>query len=349
MIFIGFKNISLTEKMKYSYHKIISKCPLCSNQSNLLLYTIDSETATRYLISKKDLIKFASFKKLIERLWKRGTCKKILCKNCLLFYTEPFVGGNEKFYSQVYSSPGKYPSWRWDYKTTLDAIKKQYKETPPGSLLEIGAGTGEFLKNIPIEEIPKKNLFSCEISEAGKKELGKKGIKNYENIWGIKRKFDVVCIFETIEHLDDLNKFFKKIKKMVPIGGHFFISTPTQKTIRFYEEQGAGLDLPPTHVSCWHKKSFEILAKIHGFKVIERKLKRLGFFRKNLNFGLGNFERKKLKTGSLEDKIDNLSSRKLRKAMILIYLIVRSPYSLTKVFMKKLHSSQWVHLEKVKP
>lgn len=334
--------------MKYLYEKIISKCPVCSNKNNLLLYRIDSETATRYLISKKNPKKFNDLQKLIEKLWKGKECKKIFCKNCLLFYTDPFVSGNEKFYSQVYSSPSKYPSWRWDYKVTLDAIKKYYKKNQPNSLLEIGAGTGKFLKKIPVEIIAKQNLFSCEISEVGQKELKKEGIKNYGDITSIKKKFDVVCIFETIEHLDDLIRLFKKIKEITLKNGHLFISTPTQKTVKFFEQRSSGLDLPPTHLSCWNKKSFEVLAKICGFKVIKRKLKNLSFFRKNLNFGLGTFETKKLKKGSLEDKIDNVSNKKLRKTLILMYLLVRSPYSFANVFMRELYSAQWVHLQKVK-
>jgi len=341
--------------MKYQYKKIVSKCPLCSNKNNLLLYSINSENATRYLISKKNPKKFIELKKLIESFWKGKECKKILCKNCLLFYTSPFVGGDKKFYSQIYSSSSKYPSNRWDYDRTIDALKSSsWKskssswKSKSSSLLEIGAGTGEFLKKIPKEILPRQNLFSCEISEVGKKELKKKGIKNYENMMNIQKKFETVCIFETIEHLDIIPKLFKKVKEIISKEGHLFISTTTQKTVKFFEQRGSGLDLPPTHITCWNKKSFETLAKKYGFKIIERKLKKLSVFRKNLNFGLGIFETKKLGENSIENKIDKIHSKKLRKFLMFVYLFVGSPYFFLNTFGKKLYSSQWIHLQKEK-
>jgi len=338
---------SFEDKMKYLYKKITSECPLCSNKDNLLLYKINSELAARYLTSKKDMKNFLKLKKLIETLWKKDECNKILCKNCLLFYTDPFVAGTSQFYSQIYSSSEKYPSWRWDYTKTLKALEKICVGKKNFLLLEIGAGIGEFLIKIPEKILPRKNIFSCEISQIGKKALKEKGVTNYEDFIKVKKKFDILCIFETIEHLDMLSKMFKKIEKTLSKDGHLFLSTTTQKTIRFFEQKGSGLDLPPTHLTCWNKKSFEIFAKKYGFKIIERKLKTLGFFRKNLNFGLGIFENKKLNGNSLENKIDNISNRKLRKAFIFAYLFIGSPYFLLNTLGRKLYASQWIHLQKV--
>lgn len=335
--------------MEYKYQKIISKCPLCSNKDNLLLYEINSELVTKYLISRKDLKKFKELKRDIEELWGGENCKKIICKNCLLVYAYPFVGGNNEFYSNIYSSPNKYPNWRWDYDVTLNEITKLPKGSRK-SLLEIGAGNGAFLKIIPPEVIAKKNIFSCEISESGKEELSKYGIKNYDNIVlnKVDKKFSIICLFDTLEHLDNLDALFKKIKKISAKNAHIFITTHIKETVKFLENRGAGIDLPPVHISCWDRKSFETLSKRYGLKIVERKLNEWSFFRKVLNFGLGTFETRKLRRGTLEDKIDNRKNKMFRKTLIFAYLFMGAIYFFINVFTKKLYSTQWIHLKNIK-
>jgi SAM-dependent methyltransferase len=333
--------------MKYLYKEIESKCPFCNHNKGLLLYSVTSDVSAKHLMSRTDK-RFNKLKKKIEELWKGSKCKKVKCSNCLVFYTSPFVAGDDELYTLVYSSKEKYPSEREDYNWALEQLNK-IKKDKSFNLLEIGSGSGAFLKKVPSQIVNKKNLHASEVSLSGSEELRKMGIKNYSNIYEdkINEKFSVVCSFNTIEHLDNIHRFFFVLSKILKKGGHLFLSTHTQQVVSFYETKGVTLDLPPIHISCWNEKTFDVVGKIYGFELVNQKLLALNFFRNIVNFGIGTFELRSLNDNSIESFIRGIKYKKLRKFFTYIYLFALSPYFIISSLGKKIYSSQFVHLRKL--
>ena len=72
------------------------------------------------------------------------------------------------------------------------------------------------------------------------------------------RDFDVVTMFEVIEHLEDFDKVVSECVALLKPGGHLILSTPNaEMTWR------PPLDYPPHHLSRFRPKSLQFLADSH--------------------------------------------------------------------------------------
>lgn len=336
--------------MIYKLQKINCNCPLCSHKLGELLYETNSDEVARSFFSKrKDREKFNTIKNIIEKLWRGKKCKKIRCKNCSFVYCIPFVGGDQQFYSMIYKK-GEYPPWKWDYEVTHNLLKKLPNKERT-SLIEIGAGNGSFIRGVSPSLIPKKMVLCFEYAKEGCKKITEQGYKCYNKNFldaQINGKYSIICMFQVLEHMDNLFKVFNKIKKISKKKAHIFITTPCIKTILSNEQKGSILDLPPTHIGGWSKEAFEKVCEIYGFKLAGFKQQKCSLTRRFLHFGLGRFERGKLQEKSLANKIDSIKNKKIRKLMIVIFLLIKIiPYFL-EIIRTETNQGQWVHLKNFK-
>src|SRR5208337_399944 len=156
-----------------------------------------------------------------------------------------------------------YPKWKWEFQETYEAIKKLAKSDL--KLMEIGAGDGAFIRRIAEEILPKENIFCTEFSRYGRHRIEYFGVKcSAEDVRCLSDSnseyedaFDIVCMFQVLEHMDRLELLFKKLNLLMKSGGNLFISVPNQRLIEFNENNGALLDMPPNHVGRWNIRCFE--------------------------------------------------------------------------------------------
>jgi SAM-dependent methyltransferase len=118
-----------------------------------------------------------------------------------------------------------------------------------GSLLDIGAGTGDFLK------LAKDNHWDVkgvEPNESAANLAIQKGLEINESIETlIGQKFDVVTLWHVLEHLPDLEITIEKIEAFVKPGGILIVAVPNFKSYdaKFYKNYWAAFDTP-RHL--WH-------------------------------------------------------------------------------------------------
>jgi SAM-dependent methyltransferase len=95
----------------------------------------------------------------------------------------------------------------------------------PGLLLDIGAGTGDFLK------------------------LAKEIYENIDQLSG--QTFDVVTLWHVLEHLPDLEMVIQKIESLIKPGGTLIVAVPNFKSYdaNYYKNYWAAYDTP-RHL--WH-------------------------------------------------------------------------------------------------
>ena len=199
------------------------------------------------------------------------------CKSCSLAYVDPFPVDSTDIYEKKYfdKSLVSYDKIR-DYRIKrfgserLELIKKYITS---GSLLDIGCGVGWFL------EAAKKDGFKVYGQEVSKDLAEYTGdlldIKVFENdVSEIDLKFDVITMFDLIEHVSDPLKLLEDCKKILNPGGIILAFTPNYDSFGIKE---MGLDsslvCPPAHLTYFTKKSILQFSKIVNMKLLHYETK----------------------------------------------------------------------------
>lgn len=135
------------------------------------------------------------------------------------------------------------------------------------TVLDIACGSGygsNILARAGAEKVTGMDVDEEALSNAGKKFVldnleFKKGNGLDLGVYG----FDVVVSFETIEHLQDGEKFLSELAKAVKDDGVVIISTPNKEVF---------LEKNPYHLKEYTKKEFEDLLKRYfaDFKIVEQ-------------------------------------------------------------------------------
>ena len=118
-----------------------------------------------------------------------------------------------------------------------------------GKILDIGAGTGEFLsvaKNDGWETI------GVEPSEKAKAIAKNKGVSFVEETTELENhSFDVISMWHVLEHVPDLEKQIKELKRLLKPTGTLIIAVPNFKSFdaKHYGKFWAAYDVP---IHFWH-------------------------------------------------------------------------------------------------
>jgi SAM-dependent methyltransferase len=274
------------------------------------------------------------------------------CTQCGFCFSDPYVAGDERFYSLAYVRSG-YPKWKWEFQVTYDAIRRNLR--PNGKLIEIGAGDGAFAKKIANEILPKENILCTEFSEYGRDQIEKSGIKcvpkDIRALSGPEfEKFaDVIYLFQVLEHMDRLDVLFEKLNWLLKPGGSVFIAVPNQNMIQFNELNGALLDMPPNHIGRWSKKCFDIIGKKHSFIVTDYQIEYTPFPLMARQFINNSFFRNCQNSESFSSKMRRVDigfylDRTAEALGIAVNAVMAVPALLALIEDKSnLGNSQWVH------
>jgi len=139
------------------------------------------------------------------------------------------------------------------------------------SVLDIGCGTGDFLKyginNLNVNGVGvEPNNEAATISSS-------KNINVYNNIGELKNdKYDVITLWHVLEHVTDLNEYFNFFKNHLSENGTLIIAVPNFRSYdaHHYKEHWAAWDVP-RHLWHFSKKSIKKLAGENNFSLIHIK------------------------------------------------------------------------------
>ncbi|CAL2080632.1 class I SAM-dependent methyltransferase [Tenacibaculum sp. 190524A02b] len=121
--------------------------------------------------------------------------------------------------------------------------------TTDKSILDIGAGTGDFLN---VCKLSGWKATGIEPSFQARNLANKKGITLHENIENIKnKKFDVITLWHVLEHIPNLEEQIKVFKNHLNKNGTLIIAVPNYKSYdaKYYGKHWAAFDVP-RHL--WH-------------------------------------------------------------------------------------------------
>jgi SAM-dependent methyltransferase len=327
-------------------------CPVCYSKNAHILWVLNSNQAAQHFVLKEVAQeRFLELVAHIEKLWGQENCEVVQCDNCGFCYSNPFIAGDERFYTLAYKRY-KYPRWKWEYQVTYEVLLNQAR--PDHKLLELGAGDGAFVNAIAPGLIPKEHVLCTEFSNYGKREIQKYGIMCLPidfkrlNTEGLKENFDIICMFQILEHLDKLDIVFQRLNWLTKRGGSVFISVPDPKRTEFQELNGALLDMPPNHIGRWNRRCFEIIGNRWQFDVKDYRIENSSFISISKILLKYRFLTQSQQAGTLENRTFKIKNRYLRKAIqaltVAFYSIKAVPIlSKGKPFEGM---SNWVHLVK---
>ena len=135
-----------------------------------------------------------------------------------------------------------------------------------GNLLDIGAGTGDFLLTAKQNSW---NTIGVEPSEKAKGIAINKGIQFSDSTQELEsHSFDVITMWHVLEHVPNLEIQIKELKRLVKPNGTIIIAVPNYKSYdaNYYGKFWAAFDVP---IHFWHfsKKAIQLLFEKENLKL----------------------------------------------------------------------------------
>lgn len=232
--------------------------------------------------------------KIINQKYNLGECDNCGFIFCLNIYTQ------EQFiltYNELYNNENAvYKNHSIDEFTKLQSeakikvgvnrsklIQKNIFNSNCKSVLEIGSGIGLVGAYI------RQNDKSIEYTGI---ELDKEAFKksqllelntinaDFTEMEKLEKKFDVIMLWEVIEHLQDLNLFLELAYKRLNEGGKIILSTPNYNKIHNYpnrEKDALFQSLPPIHLNFFTLDNIKNIFELHNFNNCKPSLKKFPY------------------------------------------------------------------------
>lgn len=196
-----------------------------------------------------------------------------------MLVTSPQPAAMEEYYdSQNYIS---HSNSRRDLSEKLYHLIKKYTlwrkvvlinsfGTENKSLLDVGAGTGDFLSRA---RYGGWKIHGVEPNPMARGKASERNIKLEEDLNAFSgRKFDVITLWHVLEHLPDLDGDLNKLVALLETNGVLLIAVPNFKShdADHYKNYWAGFDVP-RHLWHFSKTSIERLLIKKGMEVIKIK------------------------------------------------------------------------------
>lgn len=239
----------------------IDSCPICSNH--------DFEQS---FICKDHLVSSETFS--IQS-----------CSHCNFSFTQDFPSENtigryyeaENYVSHTDTHKGVinklYHNARKIALNSKTKLVQKYSKVKSGTLLDIGCGTGYFMRNLCRN---KWVVTGIEKSESVRKYAhGKFGLNMQDSdyLFDIPEQTkDVITMWHVLEHIERLNETMQNLHKILKDGGTLFIALPNKDSVdaRYYKENWAAYDVP-RHLWHFSPNDFSLFAQKHDFEIVEMK------------------------------------------------------------------------------
>jgi 2-polyprenyl-3-methyl-5-hydroxy-6-metoxy-1,4-benzoquinol methylase len=153
-------------------------------------------------------------------------------------------------------------------KTLMDKLNLINQLHPRGTLLDVGCGTGDFLKACQDRGWMAKGIEADAV--ARQKAQENSGVEVKEDLLTAfkARKFDVITLWHVLEHLHQLEESIIRLKQLLDKEGVLVVAVPNSDSLdaRLYHEHWAAYDVP-RHLYHFDQHSMALLLEKHGLKI----------------------------------------------------------------------------------
>jgi len=220
----------------------------------------------------------------------------VKCQNCYLVFSKVIFQQKEfeETYDKLYND--KNPKYKLHTLTEYEQIKKgvfnigynrrriiHNNVFSDAQILEVGSGNG--LMGCYIRHQFPKSIYTGieldrEISEKAKS-FGLNIITgDFSVMETLEKKYDMVFMWEVLEHIQDLKKCIKLIEKRLKPEGKFIFSVPNYDKRTNYRDFGDSIfqDAPPIHLNFFTRENVEKIFSGSEFKILKINRKKLPYF-----------------------------------------------------------------------
>jgi 2-polyprenyl-3-methyl-5-hydroxy-6-metoxy-1,4-benzoquinol methylase len=242
-------------------------CPLCKRKDANILYK------RNYEVKEIQENLFSARRERKKKTYEHNTFLK--CKNCGLVYANPIIESsvvNQLYKESKYNYGDQEEDMKNSYGRFLKDIEKFIKNK--GRILDIGTGNGFFL----LEALNQgyTEAWGIEPSKHAV-ELANKKIRERIILDILKEdqfkeeSFDVITLFQVIDHLEDPNLVLKICNKYLKKRGAILCISHDVSSLssKLFGEKSPVFDIE--HTQLFSKKTIEKILNRNGFKVIQFK------------------------------------------------------------------------------
>lgn len=229
-------------------------CPCCGHERHLMLRSFSVADLSTLWQKHFGFDAFGA--------WQGGDAlEQRRCVQCSLVFHAPEIYGDDAFYARLSQHDWYYESEKWEFDVALDLIG-QYR---PCSLLEVGCGSGEFLQKV-VSGVD--SVMGVDINPDALARARAKGLTVTDQPLGkLSQTFDMVVLFEVLEHLPSPGEMLAAMVDRLNPGGTLVIAVPNPAG--YLKDQGIVLlDLPPHHSTKWSRKTFAYIGTRFGLQEV---------------------------------------------------------------------------------
>jgi SAM-dependent methyltransferase len=179
-----------------------------------------------------------------------------------------------ELYDDRYFAGGEYADYRGQEPALRQSMRRHLVQMsryqrPTGSLLEVGCAYGFFLDEARRFFEP---VMGIDIAEGpvsyGRDQLGLDTIVADFPALDSTRRFDAICMWDTLEHVPDADRFVAKAHELLAPNGHLFITTGDIGSLNARLRGARWRQIhPPTHVNYFSKRTLTLMLNRLGFDV----------------------------------------------------------------------------------
>lgn len=192
------------------------------------------------------------------------------------FYQESNMRKDQYIVAQDIISDQLWDSWIAE--TKKDDCRRALKiekltERKYNAVLDFGCGNGGFIRELRKKGIA-NNIVGVELDKESRIRLLNEQIVVFEKLENIDKafNFDVITMFQVIEHLENPHEIMSDIKKKLSRGGILVIETPNAEDAlisKYHSNSFMDFTFWSEHLFLYNSVSLERLMKDCGFSVVD--------------------------------------------------------------------------------
>lgn len=248
-----------------------ASCPACGSTSTDEFRRFTAADAADHLIPpRRSAARNEALREALEGFWGRGGVGMRRCNACGFGFASPFRAADASIYNLFGGGRQHYPRDRFEFAVTADALRSRGGVE---RLLEVGAGSGSFLR-----QLQRAGVASC-ITATEYDDSAVAALQQIEGLTVVQGDFrrrlsdiqpvDAICLFQVLEHLDDVEATFGGFRALLRPGGEVYIGVPNVERTDVQERLTQFMDMPPVHIGRWTREAVAAAAARHGLRLMD--------------------------------------------------------------------------------